>query len=128
MSIQYLDLEELLEIAVRVLGQTPEVRDLGLLDAAAHRPRASAFGADAYPDVHTKAAALLDSMERNHALIDGNRRLGWMACYTFYALNGFALVPREREAFAFVKAVADGQQEIAVIAKWLAAHVEPASE
>ena len=63
-------------------------RDLGLLGAAAARPRASAFGQDAYPDVWTKAAALLHSIVKNHPLVDGNKRLGWLACAVFLDLNG----------------------------------------
>ena len=58
----------------RRLGVGP-VRDLGLLDSAAHRPQTSLFGEDAYPDLHTKAAVLLESLTRNHALVDGNKRL-----------------------------------------------------
>ncbi|MGK2929200.1 MAG: type II toxin-antitoxin system death-on-curing family toxin, partial [Acidimicrobiales bacterium] len=70
------------------LGDPPPIRDLGLLGAAAARPRASAFGDDAYPDVWTKAAALLHSVVKNHPLVDGNKRLGWLACAVFLDLNG----------------------------------------
>lgn len=108
------------------LGHQPAVRDLGLLDAAVHRPRTSLFGADAYPDVHTKVAALLESAVRNHALIDGNERVGWMACYVFYALNGYLLAPVEDEAYDFVSSVAEGGLELKQLAAWLADNVEPA--
>ena len=69
----YLQLEDLLAL-MEELGVGP-VRDLGLLDSAAHRPQTSLFGEDAYPDLHTKAAVLLESLTRNHALVDGNKRL-----------------------------------------------------
>jgi death-on-curing protein len=59
-----------------------------LLESALARPRASVFGQDAYPDLHLKAAALLHSPARNHALVDGNKRLAWTACRTFLAING----------------------------------------
>ena len=67
----YLDLDDLQHIAERVVGEVL-VRDVGLLEAASARPRTAAFGRDAYPDLHTKAAALLHSLARNHALVDGN--------------------------------------------------------
>ncbi len=51
-------------------------------------PSASAFGDDAYPDVWTKAAALLQSVVNNHPLVDGNKRLGWLACAVFLDVNG----------------------------------------
>lgn len=123
MSTEYLDLEDILKIARMTLGRQPEVRDLGLLDAAAHRPRTTLFGADAYPDIHTKAAALLESVVRNHALIDGNKRVGWMACYGFYALNDYLLAPEEDEAYDFVIAVAEGRLELKEMAAWLAEQV-----
>lgn len=65
------------------------IRDVGLLGSAAARPQARAFGHDAYPDVITKAAALLQSIVTNHALVDGNKRLGWLATAVFLEINGF---------------------------------------
>lgn len=125
MNAEYLSLEDVLEIARLTLGRPPELRDLGLLDAAVHRPRTSLFGVDAYPDLHTKAAALLESIVRNHALIDGNKRLGWMACYNSYALNGYVLAPTEDAAYDFVIGVAEGRLELAEMAAWLAVNAEP---
>lgn len=86
--VEYLDLDDLLLLATALLGDPPPIRDLGLLGAAVARPRASAFGDDAYPDVWSKAAALLHSIVKNHALVDGNKRLGWVACAVFLDLNG----------------------------------------
>jgi death-on-curing protein len=103
----YLSLDDLLTIA-EMLGE-PEVRDLGLLDAAAHRPQATAFGEDAYPDLPGKAAALLESLVRNHALVDGNKRLAWVATAVFYRLNGLRVVAPEDEAFELVVGVAEGR-------------------
>lgn len=85
---EYLELDDLLALAVALLGDPPPVRDLGLLGAAAARPKSSAFGEDAYVDVWTKAAALLDSIVHDHPLVDGNNRLGWLACAVFLDLNG----------------------------------------
>jgi death on curing protein len=87
-GIEYLDLDDVLLLATALLGDPPPVRDLGLLGAAVARPSASAFGEDAYSDLWSKAAALLHSIVDNHALVDGNKRLGWIACAVFLELNG----------------------------------------
>ena len=86
--IEYLELDDVVELAVLLFGDPPPIRDLGLLGSAVARPRANAFAADAYPDLWTKAAALLDSIVNNHALVDGNKRLGWLATAVFLDLNG----------------------------------------
>ena len=87
--VEYLDLDDLIDLARALLGDPPPIRDVGLLGSAAARPQATAFGQDAYPDVITKAAALLQSIVNNHALADGNKRLGWLATAVFLELNGF---------------------------------------
>jgi len=87
-STEYLDIDDLIVLAVVLLGDPPPIRDLGLLGSAAARPQATAFGEDAYPDVWSKAAALLHSLVNNHPLVDGNKRLGWLACGVFLELNG----------------------------------------
>ena len=86
--IEFLDTDDLIELARRILGDPPPIRDFGLLAAAAARPQAYVLGVDAYPDLWTKAAALLQSIVGNHALIDGNKRLGWLATAVFLELNG----------------------------------------
>jgi death on curing protein len=86
--VEYLDLDDLIGLAAVLLGDPPPIRDVGLLAAAAARPRATAFGADAYDDLWAKAAALLHSLVNNHPLVDGNKRLGWLACAVFLDLNG----------------------------------------
>ena len=110
--IEYLDLEDLVEVARRAVGEDVAVRDHGLLESALARPRASVFGQDAYPDVHFKAAALLQSLARNHALIDGNKRLAWTACRTFLAINGEWSRASEDERFELVIRVATGDEQI----------------
>ena len=86
--IEFLDLDDLVELARSLLGDPPPIRDIGLLGSAAARPQTTAFGEDAYPDLLTKAAALLQSIVNNHALVDGNTRLGWLATAVFLELNG----------------------------------------
>ncbi|MFD4403315.1 type II toxin-antitoxin system death-on-curing family toxin [Nocardia sp. NPDC058499] len=100
---------------------TPEVRDYGLLESALARPQASVFGQDAYPDLWQKAAALMESIARNHAMIDGNKRLAWYATWVFLHMNGH---PLDRnfdvdEAEQFVLAVAQGQLDLPKITEQL---------
>ncbi|WP_456242716.1 type II toxin-antitoxin system death-on-curing family toxin [Actinopolyspora lacussalsi] len=89
--MEYLDVSDVLETARITLGTAPGVRDYGLLESAVDRPRASVFGADAYTDVYSKAAALLHSLASNHALVDGNKRTAWAAAMVFLAINGHPL-------------------------------------
>ena len=104
----FLTLPELLHVAERTLGADYAVRDYGLLEAALARPQATAFGKDAYPDLDTKAAALLHSLARNHALIDGNKRLALAAVIAFYGLNGRRLTLSNDAAYNLVMNVATG--------------------
>ena len=104
----YLTLPELLHVAQRVLGGEPPVRDIGLLESALARPQATAFGADAYQDLDSKAAALLHSLARNHALVDGNKRLALASVIAFYGVNGRRLTLTNDEAYELIAAVADG--------------------
>ena len=104
----YLTLPELLHIAERALGGEPQVRDYGLLESAAARPKAIAFGGDVYPDLDAKAAALLHSLARNHALVDGNKRLALAAVIAFYGVNGRRLTLTNDQAYDLVIDVAAG--------------------
>lgn len=104
--IEYLDLEDLLKITHEAVGADAVVRDYGLLESALARPRATVFGQDAYQDLHLKAAALLHSLARNHALVDGNKRLAWTACLTFLAINGQWVRAPEDDRFDFIIRVA----------------------
>lgn len=119
---EYLDLDDLHLIAVRAVGDTFAVRDDDLLESALGRPHATVFGADAYPDLHSKAAALMHSLAKNHPLADGNKRLCWTACRTFLALNGIQVKAAVEDRFSFVVAVAAGQvPDVAAIAAQLRA-------
>ncbi len=118
--VDYLRLDDLLRLA-RDLG-VDVVRDVGLLDSAAHRPRTTAFGEDAYPDVTQKAAVLMESIVRNHALVDGNKRLGWHAMFTFLHINGVELVAPDDDAYDLVIGVAEGrigyEESARTLARW----------
>lgn len=86
--IEFLDVDDLVDLARSLLSDPPPIRDVGLLGSAAARPQTTAFGEDAYPHLVTKAAALLQSIVNNPALVDGNKRLGWLATAVFLELNG----------------------------------------
>jgi death-on-curing protein len=116
----YVTVEQTLRIARLAVGGPVHVRDVGLLEAAVHRPRASVLGQDAYPDIVTKAAALLHSLARNHPLVDGNKRLAWLATYVFCAKNGVELDAADDQAYDLVVAVASGAlDDVEEIARWL---------
>lgn len=115
----YLELDDLLHIADRLLPSVL-VRDAGLLDAASARPRATVGGSDAYPDLGTKAAALLHSLARNRALVDGNKRLALAAVIAFVGVNGRRLVLSNEQAYDLVVAVAMGElDDVGAIAERL---------
>lgn len=82
------------------------------------------FGQEAYPDVFTKAAALLHSLAANHPLVDGNKRLAWLATYVFCAKNGVRLDPTDDDAYDFTLGIAAGEiGDIAEIAERLKSFV-----
>ncbi|HEX7322213.1 MAG TPA: type II toxin-antitoxin system death-on-curing family toxin [Mycobacterium sp.] len=107
--VQYLELDDLLVAAESFLGRPAEVRDYGLLESALARPQATVFGEDAYRTIHEKAAALLDSVVNNHALVDGNKRLGWVALRLFYGFNGYTVSGSEDQKVTLVLDVATGE-------------------
>ena len=125
-TIDYLSADDLLEVAAGVLDEV-QVRDAGLLASAAARPTTSVFGADAYPNFAEKAAALMHSLARNHALVDGNKRLAWSATRAFCLLNGRDIRYQTDAAETFVLAVAAGELDVPAIAAWVDAHLVKAA-
>ena len=105
----HLTLPELLRVAEWVLGPDVKTRDIGLLEAALARPQTTVFGADAYPTLNEKAAALLHSLARNHALVDGDKRLALSGLIAFYGVNGRRLTLTNDAAYEFVMAIASGE-------------------
>lgn len=122
-EVEFLDLDDLLGL-VRRLGAGP-VRDIGLLDAAVARSQSSAFGADAYPTLELKAAALLHSIVRNHALVDGNKRLAWLAAVVFLDLNARPVELGDDHAFRLVMEAAQGRLDVEEIAARLRTGTDP---
>ena len=118
--VEYLDLDDLVDLAERLFGPTPPIRDVGLLGSAVARPQTTAFGADAYPDLWAKAAALLLTIVKNHALVDGNKRLGWLATAVFLDVNGIDIsVASNDDVYELVMDVAAGSHTVAQVAEQL---------
>ncbi len=124
-EIEYLEFADLMELAGLLFGDPAPIRDSGLLGAAAARPATTAFGNDAYTDVWTKAGALLQSIVKDHPLIDGNKRLGWLATGVFLELNGVesSSIPSS-VVYALVMDVAAGTLDVEAIAERLRRAVE----
>lgn len=122
----HLTLPELLHVAERVLGPDFVVRDHGLLASALARPGTTLFGQEMYPGVADKAAVLLHSVTGNHALVDGNKRLGLAGVLAFLGLNGYRLTLSNDDAYTLVMAVASGELgEVDEIARRLHAAIQP---
>jgi len=122
----YLTLSELQHVAERTLGPEVPVRDYGLLESALARPQATAFGSDAYDGLERKAGALLHSLARNHALVDGNKRLALAATIAFLGLNGYRFTLSNNEAYTLIIEVAAGQlDDVADIAERISAGIAP---
>jgi death-on-curing protein len=113
--LDYLGLEDLLEIGATLIPDF-RVRDVGLLESAAMRPQTSVYGQDAYPSFGEKVAALMHSLARNHALIDGNKRLAWSAGRTFCLMNGRDLKMSIDDAEEMIMALAQGNLEVSELA------------
>lgn len=105
----YLDLDDLFYIAERAIGEAPVVRDAGLLESAAARPRTELFGAEVYPTLALKAVALTQSLVGNHALVDGNKRLGLAGLIAFLGVNGYRLTWTNDDAHDLIVRIAAGE-------------------
>lgn len=94
MEFEYLDDKEVITINAMVTKRyTPsepiQLKSSELLNSATNRPRQSAFGKDAYPDIFTKAVALFESLAKNHAFINANKRTAWLATTVFLRKNNY---------------------------------------
>ena len=125
MQVDYLSVDDLLEIAAGVLPEVA-IRDLGSLASAAGRPRTTVFGEDAYSTLEEKAAALLHSVARNHPLVDGNKRLAWSAMRAFLLLNDADVTYTVDDAEEMVVRVAAGESDVADAAAWIRSHRQTA--
>jgi len=118
--VEFLDLDDVIGLARRLLGDPPPIRDAGLLGSAVARPQTSLGGEDAYPTIWLKAAALLQSIVGNHALVDGNKRLGWLATAVFLEINGASVATAPNDhVYDLVMAIASTSSRLDEIADQL---------
>lgn len=121
---RFLRVEDVLALAEAVLGEPPAVRDLGLIDSAVARPRAAFADVEAYPTLHLKAAALLESLAGNQALVDGNKRTALASLLFFYDLNGRRVTLSQDEAFDLVIGVVIHELDLEKVAELLRRRTE----
>jgi death-on-curing protein len=123
--MRYLTLSELIYVNGAVLNRQDiatgrqKIRDIELLEAAVARPEASAFGADAYPTLREKAAALLHSVARNHPFTDGNKRTAVVGAVFMLHVNGKAVIWTQDDALKMILRVAEGMADVDELASWL---------
>lgn len=111
-KIDYLDFHDLIQICQAIIPNLA-IRDEGLLKSAIERPKTIVFGEDAYKTFEEKAAALMHSLARNHALVDGNKRISWAATRAFCLLNGYDIKMSVDDAEELVVGVAAGKYDVA---------------
>jgi death-on-curing protein len=127
-EVAYLTIEEVLLLHARLIqrtGGSGGVRDLGLLDSALARPRATFGGEDLYPELWHKAAALMHSLIKNHPFVDGNKRTALTATGLFLELNGYTMTATNEEALDFTRQVVLGKIDVEAMAAWLENHTRP---
>ena len=118
--VEFLDLDDVVDLVLALFGDPAPIRDIGLLGSAVARPQTTAFGEDAYPDIWTKAAALLHSIVKHHALVDGNKRLGWLATAVLLEINSVEISRASNDdVYDLVIDVAAGQPTVDTIAERL---------
>jgi death-on-curing protein len=125
--IKYLTKEEVIAghyFIMKKMGDIAQagVKDHSLLESAIHRPRQSVFGEDAYPTLFEKAAALMDSLAKNHSFHNGNKRTAYAATKSFLLINGYHLKFVRDFAVNFVVDIVKGKYSIADIARFLKEH------
>lgn len=109
---RFLTLDEVLELhddQIQRYGGSSGVRDLGLLESALAMPQQTAFGQRLHDDVPAMAGAYLYHLVRNHPFVDGNKRIGALACDVFLFMNDLELLWTDDEFTEAVLAVATGQ-------------------
>ena len=122
---EYLTVNEVLLLHARLIqrtGGSRGLRDMGLLESAVARPRAAFAGADLYPDLWSKAAALMHSLALNHPFVDGNKRVALTAAGVFLDLNEYRMNASNQEVVDLILSVIAGELDIEAIAAWLQVH------
>jgi len=126
--MDFLTPQQLLFIHYRLIettGGTHGVRDLGALQASAARPQATFDGRELYPNLFAKAAALMESIIRNHPFVDGNKRTAITAAGIFLRRNGYLIETSQDEMYRFTIAMATGSEGAKEAEHWFRAHTRP---
>jgi death-on-curing protein len=116
----YLDLEDALQ---QIAAVGFHVKDLGLLDSALARPKTTLFGEDAYPTLELKAAAMVHSIIKNHAMVDGNKRTSWFMLSSFLYINGYFIEMTADEGMEFTLGIATDKLSLAEAAAMIRKHM-----
>lgn len=125
--MHYISLREVLLIhiaAIRRYGGSDGIRDAGLVESALARPRASFGDYEAYPDLYSKAAVLLEGLIKNHGFVDGNKRTATATTSVFLQKNGHYFIASETTLWKFIVGVAEGKYDTEQIAVWLKKHTK----
>ncbi|RJR14756.1 type II toxin-antitoxin system death-on-curing family toxin [Candidatus Microgenomates bacterium] len=122
-------LEQVLDIHEEMLSQfggTSGINDFTLLHSAVERPKASFGGIDLYPDIFTKAAALIQSVVLNHPFHDGNKRTALTLTALFLHMNGYKLLTKlyGQETYEFMVGIDFKKYDFDAIVSWLKAHTK----
>lgn len=107
---------------IKATGGSSGIRDNGLLDSALESPFQSFDGEELYPSIQSKAARLCYGLVKNHAMIDGNKRIGVHTMLVFLTVNGYELEYTQKELSDLILDVADGKKEYENILSWILEH------
>ena len=110
------------EQLIKATGGSTGIRDEGMLDSALMNPFQSFGGEELYPSIQAKAAQLCFGLVKNHAMIDGNKRLGAHVMLVFLALNGYELSYSQEELIEIILALAAGEKNVEDILRWIIEH------
>lgn len=123
--MKYISGQEILAIHFEIINQTDGshgVRDVGLLQSVAERPKTGFDGQELYKDVFEKAAAYTESLVKHHVFVDGNKRTGAVIAARFLFINGYELTASNKELENFILKIATENHDITTIATWFKKH------
>lgn len=110
------------ERLIEATGGSKGIRDEGMLDSALANPFQSFGGEELYPSIQAKAAQLCYGLVKNHAMLDGNKRLGTHVMLVFLALNGYELTYSQKELSDTILALAAGEIHADDLLQWIIRH------
>ena len=122
-----IDIQEVLVIHDTLIvqfGGSNGIRDYNLLVSAINRPFTGTGDTEFYPTIHEKAAALIESIVKNHPFVDGNKRTGYVIMRLFLLNNGFDIQASQDEKYTFVIRIASGSLSIEHITSWILEHIK----